>query len=100
MYICSDCGNESLIWKGQCEYCKAWNTLKEFKESKTTAKIAKNGNVQELGNLIEASQSGHARLITSSGELNTVLGGGIVQGSIILLSGEPGIGKSTLTLQL
>lgn len=101
MYLCSDCGNESLIWRGQCEYCKAWNTLKEFKESKTTAKAAKNGNVQELGSLHQESDAAsQKRLITASWELNTVLWGGIVQGSIILLSGEPGIGKSTLTLQL
>ena len=100
MYICSDCGNESLKWKGQCEYCKAWNTLKEFKESKKTTKW-KGWEAQELWNLSDSqAETAAMRVETKSPELNTVLGGGFVQWSIILLSGEPWIGKSTLTLQL
>lgn len=100
MYICADCGNESLIWRGQCEYCKAWNTMKEFKESKTGSKASKSASVKELEGIAVRSESSQNRIITKSEELNTVLGGGILPGSIILLSGEPGIGKSTLTLQL
>jgi len=100
MFICSDCGNESLSWKGQCDYCKAWNTLKEFKESKQSSKWVK-GSVQTLGNISEENKkTDEVKLETRSGEFNTVLGGWLVQGSIVLLSGEPGIGKSTLTLQL
>ena len=101
MYICSDCGNESLIWKGQCEYCKAWNTLKEFKESKSKWVKWATGLAQNLGNISqENTRTIESKIVTKSGEFNTVLGGGIIQGSIVLLSGEPGIGKSTLTLQL
>lgn len=100
MYICSDCGNESLKWKWQCDYCKAWNTLKEFKETKISGKWVK-GEAQILWNLSESNkQDDQVKIETKSGELNTVLGGGLVQGSIVLLSGEPGIWKSTLSLQL
>lgn len=99
MYICSDCGNESLTWKGQCEYCKAWSTLKEFKESKQSKKWI-SGVAGELWNLWTQQESAQHMLVSKSGELNTVLWWGIVEWSISLLSGEPWIGKSTLTLQL
>ncbi len=100
MFICTDCGNESLTWQGQCGFCKAWNTLKEFKESKASSKWV-SGEAQKLWWLSDASEGNNtARVETKSGELNTVLWGWLVQGSIVLLSGEPGIGKSTLTLQL
>ncbi|MCH8518373.1 DNA repair protein RadA [Candidatus Gracilibacteria bacterium] len=98
MYICSNCGNESLIWKGQCDFCKSWNTLKEFKESKEK-KGVRVGEKKSLA-LISSPHEEESRIITTSIELNTVLGGGIVLGSVMLLSGEPGIGKSTLSLQL
>ncbi len=100
MYICSDCGNESVTWKGQCDYCKAWNTLKEFKEAKLN-KWSSNGIAGELRGIEKTTEEQQqTRYSTSSHELNNLLGGGIIQWSIILLSGEPGIGKSTLTLQL
>ena len=99
MFICSDCGNESLTWQGQCSFCKAWNTLKEFKESKASSKWV-SGEIQELGDLSGKQENDNVRIETKSGELNTVLWGWLVQGSIVLLSGEPGIGKSTLALQL
>lgn len=99
MYICSDCGNESLKWKGQCEYCKAWNTLKEFKESKIS-KNSSGGVAGELATLQTKNEETQKRFLMKSPELNTVLGGWIVEWSITLLSGEPGIGKSTLTLQI
>jgi len=99
MYVCSDCGNEFLKWQGQCSFCKSWNTLKEFHESKVT-KSSSGGEIRELSSIIATDGEIEARMKTHSTELNTVLGGGIVQGSIVLLSGEPGIGKSTLTLQL
>lgn len=100
MYVCSECGHESVTWKGQCDSCKAWNTLKEFKESKLTGKWVK-GEAQILWNLSESTQQDNqVKIETKSGEFNTVLGGGLVQGSIVLLSGEPGIWKSTLSLQL
>jgi len=97
MYICTDCGNESLKWKGQCEFCKEWNTLKE---SKVSSKLKKDWEVWELQNIKSKWENTEERIVTSSSELNAVLGGWIVQWSIILLSGEPGIGKSTLSLQL
>lgn len=101
MYICSECGNESLKWKGQCDSCKAWGTIVEFRESKSS-QSAKSGNEQALEKISsqEMKEAATSRIQTTSQELNTVLGGGIARGSIILLSGEPGIGKSTLSLQL
>lgn len=100
MYICSDCGNESLTWKGQCDYCKAWNTLKEFKEAKLK-KWSTAGVAWELRGVEKTSEEKkQVRYQSQSKELNNLLGGWIIEWSIILLSGEPGIGKSTLTLQL
>ena len=101
MYICTDCGNESLKWKWQCDFCKAWNTLKEFKEAKKVWNSWNSWVVQELGWLSDGiSQDVKEKIITKSPELNSVLGGWLVQGSIVLLSGEPWIWKSTLSLQL
>lgn len=103
MFNCTDCGNESLIWKGQCDYCKAWNTLKEFKESKSKSWWAKwvSGKAQILGNISDINkENSNIKIETKSGEFNTVLGEWLVQWSIVLLSGEPGIWKSTLSLQL
>jgi len=98
MYICTNCWNESLTWKWQCDFCKEWNTLKEFKESKEK-KWEKKGEKKSLEK-IDVKNPQEKRISTKSSELNTVLGWGIVAGSVILLSGEPGIGKSTLSLQL
>jgi DNA repair protein RadA/Sms len=98
MFWCSNCGNEFLKWQGQCSFCREWNTLKEFTEAKKW-KTASSASVKELTEISETSQK-EERIMTSSEELNSVLWGGIVPGSITLLSGEPGIGKSTLTLQL
>lgn len=101
MFNCSDCGNESLTWKGQCDYCKAWNTLKEFKESKAKWSKWISWEAQNLGNISDINKEIiHSKIETKSGEFNTVLGWGLVQWSIVLLSGEPGIWKSTLSLQL
>ena len=98
MFACTNCGNEFLKWQGQCSYCKEWNTLKEFVEAKKW-KSSSTASIKELTE-IDAKSSKEERILTGSEELNGVLGGWIVTGSIILLSGEPGIGKSTLTLQL
>ncbi|QFR38978.1 DNA repair protein RadA [Candidatus Gracilibacteria bacterium 28_42_T64] len=103
MYLCTSCGNESIKWQGQCDYCKEWNTLKEFKEAKKSSSPSDKigGIVQELSSLEQVKKENtESKIITSSSEFNNVLGGGIVSGSVILMSGEPGIGKSTLTLQL
>ncbi len=100
MYVCTDCWNEALTWKGQCESCKAWNTLSQFTpEKKSSSKwISAEAKIPQKIN--EASSQDTQRIVTASPELNTVLWWGIVPGSIILLSGEPGIWKSTLSLQL
>lgn len=101
MFNCSDCGNESLTWKGQCDYCKAWNTLKEFKESKAKWSKWISWEAQNVGNISDINKEIiHSKIETKSGEFNTVLGWWLVQWSIVLLSGEPGIWKSTLSLQL
>lgn len=100
MYVCNNCGNESIKWSGQCSFCKEWNTLSEFKESKT--KSGKTAGVKKELTTFADVETTHSqtKLVTSSNELNTLMNGGITVGSIILLSGEPGIGKSTLSLQL
>lgn len=98
MFLCGDCWNESIKWEGQCGFCKEWNTLKEFKESKDKKTEAK-WEVKVLQNIknITVKQN---RITSKSSELNNVMGWWIVQWSIILLSWEPWIWKSTLAIQL
>ncbi|MEZ4855191.1 MAG: DNA repair protein RadA [Gelidibacter sp.] len=104
-FFCQNCGSQYSKWQGQCSACKAWNTIAEEviqKEEKndwklatsTTKRVSKPLKINE----IDASQE--ARMQTNDTEFNRVLGGGIVAGSVILLGGEPGIGKSTLLLQI
>ena len=95
MFVCSDCGNESLKWQWQCSFCKSWNTLKEFRESKASKKS--NAQIKQLEK-IDNKRKSEERIISSSSELNTVLWWWIVATSLILLSWEPGIWKSTLAL--
>ena len=104
-YYCQNCGAQHSKWQGQCTSCREWNTLVEEviqkaepKDWKTGTKEVKRAPKPLLVSDIEFSQE--ERLDTSNGELNRVLGGGIVPGSLILLGGEPGIGKSTLLLQI
>ncbi len=100
MFNCTNCGNESVKWQGQCDFCKEWNTLKEFREAKATKE---NGQIrwvnQEL-KAIEKVELQDNRMKTKSSEFNNVLWWGLVKGSVVLLSWEPWIGKSTLALQL
>lgn len=102
VYICSDCGYESAKWVGKCPNCGAWNTMEE--DIVVTVKnqsVAKASRVS--ANAIPLSQidfNGESRTVTGISELDRVLGGGIVKGSVILLSGDPGIGKSTILLQI
>ncbi|MBC7946955.1 MAG: DNA repair protein RadA [Chitinophagaceae bacterium] len=105
-FFCQNCGYESVKWVGQCPSCSQWNS---FVEELMQKDVAKNNNGWKEYNddkrstrtvsLNEIKSSEEKRLVTSDGELNRVLGGGIVPGSIILVAGEPGIGKSTLFLQ-
>lgn len=104
VFFCQSCGAESPKWVGKCPSCGAWNTYVEELVSKSTT--TKTNSLQQrqqvnkpiLINEIEFKEED--RIVTYSNELNRVLGGGIVYGSLILLGGEPGIGKSTLMLQL
>lgn len=103
IYVCSQCGYESIKWYGQCPGCGEWNTLNE--EIKTTAgnkssSLPLKKNRVELSTLNNISTQDEIRYKTGLNELDRVLGGGIVKGSLVLLSGDPGIGKSTILLQI
>ena len=113
-YVCSNCGYESAKWIGKCPNCGQWNTFKEFRvatdsgtsAAKHAATMLRNGTTGARANLTnkpqrlrDISSKDDPRIDMNDSELNRVLGGGMVPGSIILLGGEPGIGKSTLTLQ-
>jgi DNA repair protein RadA/Sms len=103
-FFCQNCGTQYAKWQGQCNACKEWNTIVEEviqKEEKTswkpTSEVKKAPKPLKIA---EIDSSQEVRMDTLDGELNRVLGGGIVPGSLILLGGEPGIGKSTLLLQI
>lgn len=106
-YVCSECGYDNPKWHGRCPSCGAWNTMKEFvTATKATPKreviVANAGLHRGKSRPVRLSQidaSEEARYDTHDAELNRVLGGGLVPGSLVLLGGEPGIGKSTLLLQ-
>lgn len=107
VFVCSECGNESAKWFGKCPACGAWNTMFEQKiEIATVAKGAKPSRSLGFGGCEQANPINHLedsdeqRFDTGCGEFNRVLGGGLVKGSVCLISGEPGIGKSTLLLQI
>ena len=99
-YYCQNCGTQFPQWHGQCKNCGAWNTLVEEIVEKSAPKNALDKKKNHIINIIEVETSEEPRIRTISEELNRVLGGGIVLGSVILIGGEPGIGKSTLLLQL
>lgn len=102
IFFCSNCGNESPKWLGKCPACGEWNTYTEerMKVSKNARSLLPQSNLESHPlKLSEIKQESLERLSMPSGELNRVLGGGLVPGSIILIGGEPGIGKSTLVLQ-
>ena len=102
-YFCQSCGSQHPKWQGQCSVCKEWNTVVEEviqkEEVKAWAKNESNHKIKAL-KVAEISLKNEARIQTHNIELDRVLGGGIVPGAILLLGGEPGIGKSTLMLQL
>lgn len=103
-FFCSECGNESSKWMGQCPACKSWNTMVEepiFRTAKTAgSNSAIRMPVDKPTSITEVSLDAKERTTTGIGELDRVLGGGIVPGSLILVGGDPGIGKSTLLLQV
>jgi len=104
-FICNNCGTNFPKWQGQCTSCKSWNSISEEVILKTnsnsweteTVKSVKSNTPQKISNIVYKEED---RLVTSDTEFNRVLGGGIVPGSLTLLGGEPGIGKSTLLLQI
>src|SRR5688572_16495099 len=103
-FFCTECGNETARWQGQCPACSAWNTLveelsapKARKEKLASSQTRTLAQSQALGSITSTSE---ARWPTDLDEFDFVLGGGIVPGSLILIGGEPGIGKSTLLLQV
>src|ERR1700712_313086 len=107
-YFCQSCGFESAKWLGKCPSCQQWNTFVEEvieKDNKSvpTWKVSTSTTQQRANKPVEVSEitfREEDRLLTPDKEFNRVLGGGIVAGSLVLIGGEPGIGKSTLMLQL
>ena len=106
-WFCSNCGNESPKWMGKCPACGEWNTMVEEIISKEPTRNYSVKNKGLLSNnnsspqpLTNIQSQDECRIALSSGELDRVLGGGLVKGSIVLIAGEPGIGKSTLSLQI
>lgn len=111
VYICSSCGYESSKWNGRCPSCKEWNTFEEDVIDVSPASAKKSGRAspaelsalscpEKIRTLDQISAQDEIRYSTGTGELDRVLGGGLVKGSLVLLGGEPGIGKSTLLLQI
>ena len=109
-YVCSNCGQESAKWIGKCPSCGQWNTFKEIRiandsgqaAARSAASVVRAGKRSDKNKpmlLRDISSKDEPRIDMCDAELNRVLGGGLVPGSIVLLGGEPGIGKSTLTLQ-
>ena len=97
-FVCASCENETPKWEGQCRVCSAWNTIIEKRDANRYGWVS--GGAQDAVHLADASTQDLPRISVASAELNRVLGGGVVPGSLTLLAGDPGIGKSTLLLQL
>src|SRR4030081_3674358 len=108
-FMCSECGGESLRWAGQCPHCQAWNTLQEFQVRKApagrgkvlAAALSAGPGILSASRAIpltEIEADAAPRRSLAWAEFNRVLGGGIVPGSVVLVGGEPGVGKSTLLM--
>jgi DNA repair protein RadA/Sms len=103
-YVCSECGGESPKWQGQCPHCHAWNTLQEMRLEPAKGTAGSNrfsiaGSTAEVRSLSTIEARDLPRVTTTIDEFDRVLGGGLVPGGVILIGGDPGIGKSTLLLQ-
>lgn len=100
-FFCKECGYESSKWQGQCPGCKAWDSFVEEPVVRTsTGKAVARKEIREPSRLSEVQFSEETRIVSGIEELDRVLGGGIVVGSLVLVGGDPGIGKSTLLLQM
>ncbi len=106
VYYCQNCGTQHSQWMGQCSTCKKWNTIVEEvvdkgeKKQEWKESMSPSSQINQSINIIEVNLKKEYRIRTKNEELDNVLGGGVVPGSMILMGGEPGIGKSTLLLQL
>ncbi len=103
VYVCNECGGESTKWQGQCAHCNAWNSMAEMKvdasKSAPTNRFSAVAGVADVKKLSDIDASDVPRISTTIEEFDRVLGGGMVRGGVILIGGDPGIGKSTLLLQ-
>ena len=102
IYFCQNCGYESAKWAGQCPGCKQWNTFVEENISKSSLKNTGKVSSKEKTQLVTLSDvkiTQEKRISSGSSEFDRVLGGGLVENSLVLLGGDPGIGKSTILLQ-
>ena len=109
-YVCDACGADHTKWQGQCSVCGDWNTLKQFVVPKSSnvpvgqsilgSTDGYSGNAPSVENLADIRMEGDSRTLTGYSELDRVLGGGLVPGSVVLIGGDPGAGKSTLLLQV
>ena len=99
MFVCSNCGNSSIKWYGKCPSCGEWNTMSEQQQVQERTQPRKT-TARPPVRLVDISADDEIRFDTGINELNRVLGGGAVRGSVVLVGGEPGIGKSTLLLQI
>ena len=104
VFFCKECGHESIKWLGQCPMCKEWDSFVEQKVEKHSARSSSSSktflerNVAKSISQVTFTQE--ERIKTNIGELDRVLGSGIIKGSLVLVGGDPGIGKSTLLLQM
>ena len=106
-HVCNECGADYAKWQGQCDACGAWNSLSEItlESAASSAPAARRGGwagkveAPQVTPLREVRHSEEARVPTGIGEFDRVLGGGLVEGAVVLVGGDPGIGKSTLLLQ-
>ena len=105
-YVCSSCGSEFLKWSGRCSNCGQWGTLEEVDDevSKENSKVSSTKSpyksIIEYRTSTDSKKGAKNRLSTGFKELDRVLGGGLIEGEVVLVSGEPGVGKSTLLLQV
>lgn len=100
VFVCSECGYESPKWFGKCPGCGEWNTMNEELPSKTALPKSSVSSIKQVMALSEITENVEKRISTGIKEFDRVLGGGIVLGSLVLISGDPGIGKSTILLQV
>lgn len=99
IYACTECGGQTLKWQGQCPHCQAWNSLIETIAEKSVSRFSPVSETDQIQNLSDIEAREEPRYPTGLEELDRVLGGGLVHGGVVLLGGDPGIGKSTLLLQ-